>query len=801
LLTVFAQISRAQYNPGNDSRVIFWLDANDSSTLYQDQNQTPADDDGEVVGVWMDKSANGWHVSNPADVSFPGLDDDWKPILKLNHQNGKPAVRFEVHSLDPAEWDFLKTTAASLQGNSYTFFVVARRLAPEHQEGLLSLWSSDQEGNNSWDSIRPGGARVGHTSRESSPFVLGDARDDTILSRHDYLDNYFATLLYCSKYNGANNVAYLNGAAATAVNFTSAFSSERIQLGAMSDFQVYPPSSYDYFEVLIYNTALNDADRVAVEGYLNGKWAISGGPSGVSVTASANNTREAYDTPVQVNVVRPDTSGDLTANVALGGTATFGVDYVAYPWDGSGTVTIPDGANSVSFGLYLIPDSRAEGGETVTVTIQSGSYTVLAPSSQTITITDDDSNAMPANGWQLIDLGTGVYGNSAYGMGINTVDGGGGRGIAVGYQSGYYGNGQIGPAFKWNNGSSSVLFWNAAWNSFPTKWAAALAINNAGTIVGHSGHYPHNAPGGYAGYYQRPSFWRATDTYATELSVISGSESLYPLNNVAIDINQRVGNTGGVIVGNSRRANNKDHAVYWQPDANGNYGAAQDLFDIADGTKNSYAGAINNNGVVVGKSQISGANNYHAFRSQAINQLPQPLFGPTDDMGTATGNDAHTSEGNDINDLGEMVGASHVELPGQYQYRAVYKAPGTGKNAGYYDLGVLGEGTADAGNSSVANAISANGLIVGKSKLKVNGAMVDRAFVVSNVGNPDSQPMLNLTEQASVYVHIGGGVWEWRPISQYGYVITSAERINPAGWIVGYGTFAGQTRAFVLAPR
>jgi hypothetical protein len=55
----------------------------------------------------------------------------------------------------------------------------------------------------------------------------------------------------------------------------------------------------------------------------------------------------------------------------------------------------------------------------------------------------------------------------------------------------------------------------------------------------------------------------------------------------------------------------------------------------------------------------------------------------------------------------------------------------------------------------VAYAISAIGLIVGKSKLKVGGYMVDRAFVVSNVGNPGFQPMLNLAKQ--VYTRPGHG--------------------------------------------
>lgn len=131
------------------------------------------------------------------------------------------------------------------------------------------------------------------------------------------------------------------------------------------------------------------------------------------------------------------------------------------------------------------------------------------------------------------------------------------------------------------------------------------------------------------------------------------------------------------------------------------------------------------------------------------------------------------------------------------QYRAVYKVAGSGMDAGYYDLGVLGAGTGNAGNRSVAFAIGANGLIVGQWKLKVSGVMVDRAFVLSNVGAPGSQPMLNLTEQS--WVPIGGNNFQRADIN--GWALISAERINPAGWIVGYGTKSGQTRAFVLSPR
>jgi hypothetical protein len=340
-------------------------------------------------------------------------------------------------------------------------------------------------------------------------------------------------------------------------------------------------------------------------------------------------------------------------------------------------------------------------------------------------------------------------------------------------------------AFKWNNGSASTLYWPPSFDVQPDKWSVALSVNDACTVVGYVG---------MVGYYQRPSFWRVNDTYATELSVLNPGAS-NPLDNAGTDINQRndLQSTGGVIAGNNATANGKVHAVAWIPDGNGNYGAVTDLQDIGDGFQYSYAGAINSQGVVVGKGQRLGANNYHAFRSRAVNGQPQPLDAQSDDMGTATFVDGHATEGNDINDLGEMVGASDCPCG---KYHSVYKSPLSAKNVGYYDIGVLGQGTSDEGDQSIALAISAKGLIVGRSTLKIGGLMKWRAFVVSNQGNPGSQPMLNLAEQSWVWTGT-----QWQRADLNGWVLTSAERVNREGWIVGYGTKNSQTHAFVLSPR
>jgi hypothetical protein len=67
------------------SGLALWLDASDASTLFQAHTgTTPAVADNDVVGYWGDKSGNGKHVTQSTAA--------YKPVLKLNIQNGKPAI-------------------------------------------------------------------------------------------------------------------------------------------------------------------------------------------------------------------------------------------------------------------------------------------------------------------------------------------------------------------------------------------------------------------------------------------------------------------------------------------------------------------------------------------------------------------------------------------------------------------------------------------------------------------------------------------------------------------------------------
>ena len=62
----------------------------------------------------------------------------------------------------------------------------------------------------------------------------------------------------------------------------------------------------------------------------------------------------------------------------------------------AGNIQIPAGAASATFALTPIDDAAVEGAETVIVTLKAKSaYLVIAPSSATVTIADNDITTPP----------------------------------------------------------------------------------------------------------------------------------------------------------------------------------------------------------------------------------------------------------------------------------------------------------------------------------------------------------------------------------------------------------------------
>ena len=124
----------------------------------------------------------------------------------------------------------------------------------------------------------------------------------------------------------------------------------------------------------------------------------------VNLTVDTNTVAENDSTPHYFTVTRTgDTNNDLSVNINLAGTATYGSDYTLdTDLSATNVIVIPAGTNRVTFMFQAQNDSLVEGPETVTLTLvddvanfTAPSY-VLAPAAEaTLTILDDDQPATP----------------------------------------------------------------------------------------------------------------------------------------------------------------------------------------------------------------------------------------------------------------------------------------------------------------------------------------------------------------------------------------------------------------------
>ncbi|MEZ5276850.1 MAG: Ig-like domain-containing protein [Opitutaceae bacterium] len=246
-------VTSGGYSPIGDSRVIFWLDSSDSTGLFQNEAGTqPVTTNGQFVGRWNDKSQNSWHVS------ITGGGDSNRPIFSTNQQNGKPSIRFD------GSGDFLRSTSARLNGNNYTVFVVARRVSEKWLEAILSIHDFE---NHDWNN--PHSLVVGQTADSGDVY---DVRDDIVFSTRPHPGSG-VTFTYGTRFDGSTIMSFINGVPGIPGPSTGNLSAERIVLGGRGEPR-WPGNNYEYFEVLIFDEALDDSERQSVEAYLNQKYVI-----------------------------------------------------------------------------------------------------------------------------------------------------------------------------------------------------------------------------------------------------------------------------------------------------------------------------------------------------------------------------------------------------------------------------------------------------------------------------------------------------------------------------------------------
>ena len=259
-------------SPKEISDCVLWLDANDSSTLKQNLDQTGDIEDGYPVCWWLDKSDNANHVFQKGPLL--------RPTYNINRIGSKPAVYFDGN-------DFLFSTTNKSSISGCTMFVVLRNYSSASSiSGIIQYTAGHTAG-----SVGPGiyantifqyvcdgdGAGTSNTANTPHPRSGSSSwthRNFTKLITAVYPTGAVSTLNTRIYIDGGLEEIHTNSASVATLS-----SNSRVQIGGRttgdSTTTITRVFTGDIAEIIVYNRELLDSDRVRVEKYLSSKWGIT----------------------------------------------------------------------------------------------------------------------------------------------------------------------------------------------------------------------------------------------------------------------------------------------------------------------------------------------------------------------------------------------------------------------------------------------------------------------------------------------------------------------------------------------
>jgi hypothetical protein len=252
------------FSPTDISGVQAWYDASDASTLYDATTggSLVAADGG--VARWEDKSGNGRHMTQSTSAN--------RPARKTSQQNGRDTLLFDGTNDQMAASDFLDVNTGGI-----TAFIVYKRNATGSLHELITKGNTNGVGwfarHLSSDKL---GAYVDAGSGNASSRATSSTVDASgyIVAAMSFSAGAFQSVTF--RRNGtalsmASAVTEGGSGAQTPANTTAP-----VRIGAQEYLGAfYFHANANIAEVLMYDSALSDTDREAVESYLMTKWGIS----------------------------------------------------------------------------------------------------------------------------------------------------------------------------------------------------------------------------------------------------------------------------------------------------------------------------------------------------------------------------------------------------------------------------------------------------------------------------------------------------------------------------------------------
>jgi len=256
--------------PQTISGLALWLDAADPAVLFDETTggSLVAADGG--VARWEDKSGNSRHATQATSAN--------RPARKTAVQGGLDVLRFDGSNDLLQSTDFLDLSA----GQAMTIIAAIKRSATNATHTIVSKYTK----SNAFDGNTADGWGFRFLSTNGMDFFGGTDEGAGNSSRvtNSTVDASAFTVLSVKVSAGAISGATLYRNSSTIPSSATASGAETLEntsfpvlVGALM-YTNNVPLQYlngDIAEIIIYDSALSDANRDAVEAYLMSKWGIT----------------------------------------------------------------------------------------------------------------------------------------------------------------------------------------------------------------------------------------------------------------------------------------------------------------------------------------------------------------------------------------------------------------------------------------------------------------------------------------------------------------------------------------------
>ena len=273
-------------------------------------------------GVTQSSGAvSGWQDLSGNNFNFNQFTPSYKPTYIANDINNQPAISFNNSQI------LLGGINANDYTNGVSIFVVTKASNPSSSDARILDFGNDLSNDIAFG--------TDFTSSYFPAFHIYNGTSNVTMLGGNPLQSGAVYVLDAIQ-TGSSNVGniYYNGSLSKTQGFSAAVSGSRGSnaIGGVNTGTGFGTYNYkgDIGEILVYNTALNDNQRVAVESYLSNKYGQSEGPAISPPTISPGNTVSPL--PVTLAITKPNPPVGNIYYTTDGSTPTSGSNLYIAPF-------------------------------------------------------------------------------------------------------------------------------------------------------------------------------------------------------------------------------------------------------------------------------------------------------------------------------------------------------------------------------------------------------------------------------------------------------------------------------------